>query len=174
MRLIIYTLVLTYLLPNIVLAAPVEVRQNLTNPVLMGTATTKILGKTLYSAELWSNGKRSFAYEKGFALSLTYQSRFKATVLARTTTKELARIEGKRRARYVKLEQRLISCFANVSKGDRITAIPKSVNQIHFFWNGNKRCVLKDPNLTKRFLGIWLGPKTRDPAAAAKLKGVNS
>ena len=154
------------------LSTPPEVQANLTNASLTGAAIASILTKTIYDAELWSEDGKPFTIKDDFALALTYKASFNASVLAWATVLEIARIEDAKKAKFEDLEQKLNTCFSDVKRGDRFTAMPAGADNITFFLNGQKSCNLSYPKLTERFFGIWLGPKTRDAKISAKLKGV--
>ncbi|KAB7616030.1 hypothetical protein F9L33_04510 [Amylibacter sp. SFDW26] len=172
MKYLVITLAIWGTATSAALSTPPEVQANLKNASLTGAASASILTKTIYDAELWSEDGKPFAIKDDFALSLTYKASFKASVLAWATVFEIARIEDTQKTNFDDLEQKLTTCFSDVKRGDRFTAMPTNIDNVTFFFNGQKSCDLSYPKLTERFFGIWLGPKTRDPKVSAKLKGV--
>lgn len=148
---------------------PPEVAGTLGNPVLQGSADVALLGFDLYDATLWTDGA-GFSFGKPFALSLTYKRNFTANQLTDHTIKEIARIENVPPARRTGLED-LRRCFANVSNGDRITAVRLSSDAIRFFVNGSRSCDYQSAGISRSFFSIWLGEATRDPRGRAQLLG---
>ncbi|MXU66005.1 chalcone isomerase family protein [Oceanomicrobium pacificus] len=134
----------------------------------LGRTNVKWLMFDIYTAELWTDRRQPFAWNRPFALSLTYKRDFDADDLARASVEEIARIEGSAPAG---LESRLRSCFADVNPGDRITGVATGSDKALFFVNGRQSCAVSYPQFTKRFFGIWLGPNTRDPGATRRLLG---
>lgn len=148
---------------------PAEVTSTLRNPSLQGASEVTLLGFELYDAALWTEG-RGFSYDTGFALSLTYARTFSAQQLAERTRQELARIEGVSPESLDELDG-LDSCFADVSRGDRITAVNMGPDRIRVFVNGARSCDIAAPDITRRFFSIWLGEETRAPRTRDALLG---
>ena len=105
--------------PALAQSMPPEVKNTLGEAKLKGSATAKLFFKEIYEAELWQKDDRPFSYNQRFALSLTYKTGFKASVLAWATAHEIARMEGARKGEFEALEEELVSCFTNVQRGDQ-------------------------------------------------------
>ena len=158
-------------LPVLAQQPPPEVAAYFDAPNLQGSARVRAMGFRLYDAELWTP-RNGFRPERPFALSLTYKRTFSARQLVDATIKEVARIEGQRPADHKGLEK-LMTCFADVRPGDRITGVSQGADQASFYVNGARSCRITYPRFSKRFFGIWLGPATRDPGARRLLLAGN-
>ncbi|MBR9863434.1 MAG: hypothetical protein GYB24_08365 [Rhodobacteraceae bacterium] len=152
-------------------SAPAEVARSLGAASLQGTASARLWGRKLYDAELWTPSAGTFDQRKPFALSLRYAYPFSAELLARTTVKEIVRVEGGRVSDHGAFEQRLRNCLVDVDRGVRVTGVSQGPDRASLFVNGRKTCTLAYPRLRDRFFGIWLAPTSRDARAASRLKG---
>ncbi|GGA05028.1 hypothetical protein [Neptunicoccus cionae] len=152
-------------------SAPVEVARSLGGASLKGTASARLWGKKLYDAELWTASGGTFDQREPFALTLRYAHAFSADLLARTSVKEIVRVEGGRLSDHGALEQRLRRCLVDVAKGVRVTGVSQGPDRASLFVNGRKTCTLTYPRLRDRFFGIWLAPTSRDARSASRLKG---
>jgi hypothetical protein len=135
----------------------------------VGSASVRILFWSIFDATLWSESKE-FDWSKSFALTLTYTKEFSAKSLAKTTTKEMARL-GSEPTGLLEFRETFRQCLDDVVPGDRITAVNIADDEVLFFQNGTKRCTLKRPGLKKDFFGIWLDENSKFPSATAELLG---
>ncbi|PLS21907.1 hypothetical protein [Neptunicoccus cionae] len=152
-------------------SAPGEVARSLGAASLKGMASARLWGRKLYDAELWTASAGTFDQREPFALSLRYAYPFSAELLARTTIKEIVRVEGGRVSDHGAFEQRLRNCLVDVDTGVRVTGVSHGPDRASLFVNGRKTCTLAYPRLRDRFFGIWLAPTSRDARAASRLKG---
>lgn len=152
-------------------ATPAEVKSLLSNPQKLGETTATLFNLDLYRAELFTPNGSSFSMDRPFALTLEYQYNFSAAMLAMASAREIARMEKIRMAGLRPLQTQLRDCFRDVKAGERITGYGKASDEIAFYKNGQRTCSLKLSNIRARFFNIWLGPKTRDPDGALRLKG---
>lgn len=109
--------------------------------------------------------------EARFALELSYIRGFTREFLARTSVREMSRMEGKPLAQYAEVEDRLKNCFASVVPGDKIIGFGAAQDQIIFYLNGVETCQFSAPDIRARFFSIWLGAKSRDQMGMKALKG---
>ena len=63
--------------------------------------------------------------------------------------------------------------FPDVKKGDHITGVYRPSEKAVFFFNQKLLGELSDPELAKRFFGIWLSPLTTEPKMRLHLLGLN-
>ncbi|NWG53044.1 MAG: chalcone isomerase family protein [Hydrogenophilaceae bacterium] len=119
---------------------------------LVGQAPYRVLVWSVFDAALWS-GSGAFAWERPFALTLTYRRAFSAEALADRTVEEMTR---RGYAEAAALRPRLVQCFADVAPGDRITGVAESASRARFFHNGAERCTLERRGFSRAFFGIWL------------------
>lgn len=155
------------------MAKPPEVAQRIDAPAPLGAAEGKILFVPLFDAELWTEGRSAFNWNTPFALSLTYRQNFSAGMILWATVSEIERITGRSSAQLGDLEAKLGACLPSVRQGDRITGFPSGADRVDFTLNGSPICSVSHPGLTRLFFSIWLDPRARDPAGAARLRGVS-
>ena len=153
------------------LARPAEVGLVLPAAQMVGQASYEVLAVRLFNAELWADGG-AFAWERPFALSLTYERSARATTLLNRSIREMSgRGAGSARA-LAPLRAQLARCLPDVARGDRITGVSTGADTARFYHNGAHRCDVRWPGFRRHFFGIWLAG--RDGAAArlsAQLRG---
>lgn len=150
-----------------------------TPPELVGASDLRQVGRddvrfwgfNLYTAELWSAG--DFAFDRPFALTLSYKRSFTAEELAVASVKEMARISGRPVDDYIALSGELEGCFADVAPGDRITGLSHDGDRASFYYNGEQSCEIAQPGFARSFFGIWLGDRARDARVRDSLLGLN-
>nr|WP_323780912.1 hypothetical protein [Amylibacter sp.] len=150
---------------------PKEISRALGTAHLQGQAASRLWGFKLYDAQLWTGSNGAFDQNQKFALSLRYAYDFSADLLARTSIKEIVRVEGGNVKDHKALEDQLRACLVDVSDGVRVTGVSESASRASMYVNGQKTCTFSYPRLRDRFFGIWLAPTSRDTRAASKLRG---
>ena len=123
---------------------------------LRGEATLRFLGFPLYKARLFTPSGAPLDWSKDFALELTYLRDLTAYDLVEGTMREFERTGGT-----LPVRAQLNQCFFDVRKGDRYTAVANGPNQLTFWRNDTRTCTLSHPQITARFMGIFLGDNTR-------------
>jgi hypothetical protein len=153
------------------LARPAEVARALPGSQMVGHATYEALSVRLFSAELWADGG-AFAWDRPFALSLTYERSARASTLVNRSISEMtSRGAGSART-LAPLRARLTACFPNIARGDRITGVSTGPNTARFYYNGAQLCDVTWPNFSRHFFGIWLaGRDGRAAEISAQLRG---
>ena len=68
-------------------------------------------------------------------------------------------------------KRQLQSAIPDVRKGDRILGLYDPQGSVRLFYNGQPSGELRDPDLARNFMGIWLSPKTSEPATRLRLLG---
>ena len=139
-------------------------------PVKLGEATLRVLGKTLYSATLHTEGSAQFSWSQPLSLRLDYAYGFTATQLVKATGREIERIEGQRPDQAALLAK-LAPCFRDVGPGDSFVALSTASDKVALRLNGQQTCAVTYPRLRQRFLGIWLSPDSRSPRLSRQLRG---
>lgn len=153
------------------LVAPLSAQANtvatvLPDAELRGTATFRFLGLPLYNARLFTPSGAPLDWNKDFGLELQYMRNLTEYDLVESTMREFARLGAS-----VPVRSQLETCFDDVRKGDRYTAVSQGQNKIAFWLNGKRTCTLSHPQIKLRFMGIFLGDKTRSKSFTRKLKG---
>ncbi len=133
---------------------------------LRGAATFRFLGFPFYKARLFTQHGAPLDWSKDFGLELQYMRTLSEFDLVESTMRELARLGDA-----IPVRAQLETCFDDVIKGDRYTAVSMGQNRIAFWLNGKPTCTLTHPNIKSRFMGIFLGDNTRSKIFTRKLKG---
>jgi hypothetical protein len=137
----------------------------------LGQGRLRVWGFEVYDASLWASpgfdGQRF--QEQRFALELHYLRSLKGRDIAARSIDEmkaLARISPDQATRW---QQALDGLFPDVERGDRITGVHVPGSGARFYVNGRLRGEVADPDFARLFFGIWLSPRTSQPALRASL-----
>ena len=146
-------------------------RAALQDKQLQGNARLRVWGFEVYDASLWAGpGFDAQRYEQHrFALELSYLRSFKGSAIAERSLDEMrgiAPINPEQAARWLAAMTEL---FPDVQRGDRITGVHVPGSGARFYLNGRLRGELADDAFSRLFFGIWLSPKTSQPAMRATL-----
>lgn len=153
------------------LQVPAEVQGELPDARLQGSARMRYFGLHVYDARLWVGpgfAPASFS-RHALALELTYGRALDGRLIAERSLAEMQRLERLPTARAQTWLADMTAAFPDVAAGDRITGILRSDQRVRFFVNGRLRHELDDPTFGPLFFGIWLSPRTSEPAMRASL-----
>lgn len=132
----------------------------------LGQARLRVWGFQVYDATLY--GRAGFDPqrfgEQRFALELAYLRAFEGADIAKRSIDEmrgLASIDEASAARWLQAMQRL---FPDVKAGDRITGVHVPGSGARFYLNGRLLGAVEDDAFSRLFFGIWLSPRTSQPA----------
>ena len=131
-----------------------------------GSAVYRYLGFPLYEARLLTKGGSAFDWNQQFGVELRYLRNLTQYDLVEGTMRELKRTGGAMNVR-----GKLEDCFKDVSKGDRFLAVTNGPNRLAFYLNGRQTCTLTHPQITYRFMSIFLGENTRSQRFTRNLLG---
>lgn len=160
------------ILASAILLAPLTVAQASTiqsalpNAELRGAATFRFVGLPIYEARLYTKSGAPLDWNRDFGLELKYLRSLSEAELVDSTLKEIQRMGAA-----LPIRDQLQLCFDDVGKGDRYTAVTQGQNKISFWLNGNRTCTLSHPQISTRFMAIFLGENTRSKAFTRQLKG---
>jgi hypothetical protein len=154
-------------------ALPPEVATELPGARVQGSGRMRYFGFHIYDARLFAAGNVVGAdwAAAPLALELQYGRAFGgADIAERSLTEmrrqaEIAATTGERWLAAMK------SLFPDVRAGDRITGLLHPDGRTRIFHNGQPRGEVRDPDFTRLFFGIWLSPRTSDPALRNALLG---
>jgi Chalcone isomerase-like len=152
---------------------PPELAAELPGARLQGSGRLRFLGLHIYDARLWV-GAQPVAGEWStlpFALELQYARSLKGEQIAERSLKEMQRqgdIPALAAERWLGNMKQL---FPDVNAGDRITGLNVPGSGARFFVNGNFRGEPREPDFARLFFGIWLSPRTSEPALRETLLG---
>jgi len=132
-----------------------------------GEATFRFLGIPLYDARLYTKDGAALSWAEPFGIELTYRKNLTQYDLVESTMREFDRTGGTP----MPVRDQLETCFQDVKKGDRFLAVTEGANQVGFWLNDRRTCALKYPQISQRFMGIFIGDNTRSRSFTRNLKG---
>ena len=155
-------------------APPAEVADGLAQARLLGSGTLRFLGLRVYDARLWVGPGFDSAdpVAAPLALELAYARSLSGARIAERSLVEMQRVAGigaEQGQRWLVAMQAL---FPDVRSGDRLTGLHLPGAGLRFFLNAKPIGELRDPEFARRFLAIWLGPNTSEPALRRALLGL--
>lgn len=163
-------------------AEPGLLRAALAEPREVGRGTLRFLGMRVYEAILWTAGApRAVApesvlapFDRDFALELVYAMSLAGARIAERSDQEIGRQPDRgsavERANWL---ARMRAIFPDVRAGDRITGIYRVGGPTRFLLNDKPLGEVDDPAFGRAFFGIWLDPRTSEPALReALLRGL--
>ena len=150
---------------------PPEVASALIQPQFSGATRMKFLGMGIYDAKLWTGaGFKPARYaEFPLALELSYLRSLSGSAIAKRSLDEMRRggsIDAASEKRWLAAMQ---EAFPDVKAGDRITGVHTPGEGARFWYNGQLRATLRDPEFSRLFFGIWLSPATSEPRLRTEL-----
>jgi hypothetical protein len=157
-------------------SVPPELAAELPGARLQGQGRLRFLGLRVYDAKLWVGVQ---AITEGaanlpsipFALELDYERNLKGKQVAERSLEEMKRqgeIPEDTAKRWLAAMETL---FPDIKKGDRLSALNVPGLGARFFMNGSLRGDVRDAEFVRMFFGIWLSPKTSEPALREALLG---
>lgn len=137
---------------------------------LQGQGALTWLGLSIYHSYLWAPGRAAFPVQP-LALDLHYARAIAGGKIAERSVDEMRGLgvaSDETLARWGEAMRRL---FPDVGRGDHLTGVHLPGRGAHFFHNGRPVGEIPDPAFSEAFFGIWLHPKTSQPALRLKLLG---
>jgi hypothetical protein len=152
---------------------PAEVSAALPGASLRGQGRLRFLGMLVYEAALWSPARADAGdvLETPLALELRYARKLRGPLIAERSLEEMQRVgefgtvDGQR---WLEAMKRL---FPDVGDGDRITGVHRPGQGAAFYVNGRYVGEVRDDRFAQLFFGIWLSPRTSEPALRSALLG---
>ncbi len=150
---------------------PPEVQAELPGAQALGSATLRFLGLAIYEARLWvQSGFNASIYALSpFALELNYFRNLSGALIAERSLKEMRRQGPLSDEREQAWLQAMMRTFPDVKAGDRITGLHTPGAGARFWFNGQIRPALNDPDFSRIFFGIWLSDATSEPQMRSQL-----
>lgn len=145
---------------------PSEVAAALTQPRLQGSGRLRFLGLHVYDARLWVQpGFRAEEHAKQpLAIELEYARTLYGRLIAERSVTEMKKVGEPSAAQAEAWQAEMTRLFPDVAKGDRLTGVQRPGEPSRFFLNGQLRGEVKDPAFGPLFFGIWLSPRSSEPA----------
>lgn len=152
-----------------------ELRDALPQARLLGKARLSVWGFQVYDARLWAAAGFGASRYAGtpLALELSYLRNFSAADIAERSIKEMRRSQPISEAEASRWTTEMLRVIPDVRTGDRILGVLRPGQGAAFWVNGKPNGEIRDAGFAKLFFGIWLSPKTSEPAMReALLAGV--
>ena len=152
---------------------PTEVATEIPDAKLQGSGTLRFMGLRIYDARLWLGATAVGAdwTATPLALELDYARSLDGVKIAERSLSEMRRqgdIAADVAERWLGAMKQL---FPDVKAGDRITGLNVPGLGVRFFINGRLKGDVRDTAFARYFFGIWLSPKTSEPALRDSLLG---
>jgi hypothetical protein len=158
--------------PSTVRATPeATVSAALQDKQLQGNARLRVWGFEVYDASLWAGpgfDAQRYAQHR-FGLELSYLRSFKGRDIAERSIDEMRGIADITPEQATRWLAAMSALFPDVQRGDRITGVHVPGSGARFYLNDKLRGELADDAFSRLFFGIWLSPKTSQPAMRATL-----
>lgn len=154
-------------------AAPPEVAAELPQARLQGSGRLRFLAFQVYDARLWTVASMSPEQwaSTPLALELQYLRKLDGQAIAERSLAEMKRQGEIATAKAEAWLAEMKKLFPDVAAGDRITGVHQPGQGARFFFNGQLRGEVRDPDFARLFFGIWLAPQTSEPAMRQQLLG---
>ncbi len=131
-----------------------------------GQGALRFLGFEIYRAQLWvSPGFDAGDYAaQPLVLELQYQRDFTAEAIAKRSIQEMRRVGSFTPAQAARWQAALRAALPDVKSGDQLTGIYQPGAGAVFQMGGQVVGEVRDPEFSRLFFGIWLSPRTSEPA----------
>lgn len=152
-------------------STPAEVLQVLPQAEALGQTRLRVWGFQIYDARLWvAPGFRAQRFDQhGTALELTYLRAFASADIAARSITEMRRSADISAAQAAQWQQDMQRVFPDIRAGDRLLGVHKPGVGASFWFNGKPVGEIADAAFARLFFGIWLSPKTSEPAMRTAL-----
>ena len=148
------------------LAATVRSADALAGARMAGEGTLRFLGFDIYRARLWVpprfDADNYSAYP--LALELTYHRNFTAEAIAKRSIEEMGRVGSFSTQDAERWQHALQEALPDVKPGDRLLGVYQPGVGAVFKMGGRVVGEVADAAFARLFFGIWLSPKTSEPA----------
>lgn len=151
---------------NLLAAQDTEAAGPLVGTRLVGQGTLRFLGFDVYHARLWAApGFDASDYAaRPLALELTYHRAFSAEAIAKRSIEEMRRVGSFSAEQATRWQQALQAALPDVKPGDRLLGVYQPGAGAVFRMGGRVVGEVPDAEFSRLFFGIWLSPKTSEPA----------
>jgi hypothetical protein len=154
-------------------APPAEVSAALPGALLQGQGRLRYFGLHIYDAALWSPTPVPPGDPLGapLALEMRYARKLAGSAIADRSLDEMKRVGDFSPADGQRWLGAMKQAFPDVTAGDRITGVHRPGVGAAFFVNGQPTADVRDAHFAQLFFGVWLSPRTSQPALRAALLG---
>lgn len=144
---------------------PPEIASTVPNAQAAGSSRMRFFGLSIYDAKLWvAPGFQAASYaQHPLALELTYLRTLYGKAIAERSLTEMRRAGALPAATEARWLAAMQAAFPDVKEGDRITGVHLPGVGARFFFNGQLRSTVAEPEFSRLFFGIWLSDSTSEP-----------
>jgi hypothetical protein len=155
-------------------APPPEVATAMPGATLRGEGRLRFLGMRVYGARLFVlDGFRADDFQQHpAALELRYERELSGPRIAERSLVEMRKVGEVPEAKAGPWLAFMQKTFPDVKEGDRITGLHQPGEGMAFFVNGKAGGALRDAEFARLFMGIWLSPRSSEPALRRALLGL--
>jgi hypothetical protein len=155
---------------------PPEVGAALPGARLQGSGRLRYFGLHVYDARLWSGAAAVGGDWAGvpFALELEYARSLDGAKIADRSLAEMRRQEEIAAPTAERWLAEMKRIFPDVRAGDRLTGVQRPGQGARFHINGAAAGEVPDAAFARLFFGIWLSPRTSEPALRTALLGAGT
>ncbi len=152
-------------------ALPSEASAALAGAQVAGTGRLRYFGFGIYDATLWvAPGFRADSYaQHAHALDITYLRALTGRDIAERSLTEMQRLGPMAPEQTQGWLATMTAMFPDVKAGDRLTGLHTPGVGARFWFNGQPRRAVPDPEFSRRFFGIWLSDTTSEPTMRSQL-----
>lgn len=153
-----------------------EVIEHLPQARLQGSGTYRWWGLAIYDVTLWVQQPlvpEGYA-QAPFALVLRYARDLVGQQIAERSLTEMRRIGPVSDAQAGRWLAAMRAAFPDVAAGDRLVGLHHPTQPTRFLHNGRPTASVADPAFAALFFGIWLSPRSTEPALQRALYGQTS
>lgn len=152
-------------------AVPPEVAAEVAGARLLGKGLLRFMGLRIYEARLFAAAAAEDWAAAPLALDLQYARSLDGAKIAERSLTEMRRLADIDNAKSTRWVTAMKQVFPDVKEGDRITGVHVPGMGARFFINGQMKGDIRDAEFARLFFGIWLSPKTSEPALRDALLG---
>ncbi|HNV58047.1 MAG TPA: chalcone isomerase family protein [Rhodoferax sp.] len=136
-----------------------------------GAARMRFFAFDVYDAALWvAPGFRASRYaQSALVLELSYLRSLKGQAIAERSIDEMRRSATLSAVQERNWLTAMRAAFPDVQTGDRITGVHQPTTGAQFWFNGQLRANVADPEFSRLFFGIWLAETTSEPRLRSAL-----
>lgn len=162
-------------LPWAAQSKPAELAGELPGAKLQGQGLLRFLGLRVYGARLWVlDGFQPADYTAHpVALELEYARDLVGKRIAERSLIEMRRVGEVPEAQATVWLALMERSFPDVRAGDRIVGVYRPDAGMRFFVNGKAGQDIRDLAFARLFIGIWLSPRSSEPALRRALLGIS-
>ncbi len=152
---------------------PDWVGHQLPGATLVGKGRLRYFGLDIYEARLWAQAGFAPARYDAFALALqlSYHYAFTSQQIARRSVLEMQRQHALQPEQAARWQARLAQLMPDVRPGDSLGVLYRPGQGLQLWQGAQLLGTLPDAGLARLFVGIWLSPRTSEPALRQELLG---